>query len=172
MKRFIRNIALAILASVAFIIFSIDLSCALFPTTITEGTYDCGIILGAAVTSNQPSPVFQARLDHGIDLYQKGVVKILIFTGGVGKGDHMAESEVGATYAQDKGVPASDTLMEKTSKTTVQNLLEAKRLMEGEGMKTALIISDPLHLRRSVIIAKWLEMEVDASGTPFSRYKS
>jgi len=64
------------------------------------------------------------------------VVKILIFTGGVGKGDHMAESEVGATYAQDKGVPASDTLMEKTSKTTVQNLLEAKRLMEGEGIKT------------------------------------
>ncbi len=84
----------------------------------------------------------------------------------------MGEGEVGATYAQSKGVPASDTLMEKTSRTTVQNLREAKKLMEAEGIRTALIISDPLHLRRSVIIAEWLGMEVDASETPFSRYKS
>jgi hypothetical protein len=36
-----------------------------------RGTFDCAIILGAAIADAQPSPVFKARLDHGINLYRK-----------------------------------------------------------------------------------------------------
>ena len=45
---------------------------------------DAIMVLGAAQYNGRPSPVLQARLDHGIDLYKKGFAKTMVFTGGVG----------------------------------------------------------------------------------------
>ncbi len=168
----IRNTMLTVVISVTLMGLWLGIQILQFPTTITQGSYDCAIVLGAAVIDEQPSPVFKARLDHGIDLYHQSIVKQLIVTGGVGENDRLAEGEVGAAYAQSRGVPAADTLIEKTSKSTIQNQQEAKALMDSEGIHTALIISDPLHLRRSLTIATWLGIEADASATPFSRYRS
>ena len=75
---------------------TVGLRTLIFPTTLTAGQYDCAIVLGAAVSDSRPSPVFRARLDHGVTLYQKNIVEKLIFTGGIGAGDTQAESAVGA----------------------------------------------------------------------------
>jgi vancomycin permeability regulator SanA len=42
---------------------------------------DCAIVAGAGITEKSPSPVFTARLDHAIWLYQEGKVNSLILTG-------------------------------------------------------------------------------------------
>jgi uncharacterized SAM-binding protein YcdF (DUF218 family) len=172
MHRFWLTTMLGFVISVGLAVTSVGMQILTFPHTDYRGTFDCAIILGAAIADAQPSPVFKARLDHGINLYHTQVVKRLIFTGGVGEGEKWAEGEVGGRYAKTKGVPSSAILIERTSSTTVENLQQAKQLMAAEGLKTALIVSDPLHLRRSMLIAKWLGMEVSASATPFSRYRS
>lgn len=59
-----------------------------------DGHADVAIVLGAAVWQDKPTPVFEERIKHGINLYQRGAVEVLIFTGGVGWGDELAESEV------------------------------------------------------------------------------
>ena len=53
---------------------------------------DAAIVLGAGIKQDQPSPVFRERINHGVNLYKEGVVKKLIFTGGLCQGQTYAES--------------------------------------------------------------------------------
>lgn len=176
LKQFKKRFLLTLLGVVLAIVLNLSilgLQIWRYPVVLPDGeTYDCGIVLGAAITNTEPSPVFQARLDHGIDLYKANVIPRLIFTGGVGEGDRFSEAEVASMYAQSNDIPERSILLETTSKTTTQNLRNAKALMDRHNLTTAVIISDPLHLRRSVIIARWLGMDATASATPTTRYQS
>ena len=133
---------------------------------------DCAIVLGAAVYGARPSPVFEERIRHGIALYQTGLVAKLIFTGGCGTGSENAESEVAAAYAIQAGVPAADTFTESRSRTTQQNLAEAKLLMDAHGLRSAILVSDPLHMRRAMWMARELGIAAVSSPTPTTRYRS
>lgn len=55
-----------------------------YSNATSDGPADAAIVLGAAVWGTQVSPVFQERINHGIDLYQNHKIKKLIFTGGQG----------------------------------------------------------------------------------------
>lgn len=133
---------------------------------------DVAIVLGAAVWGDVPSPVFEERIKHSIDLYQNGIVKKLIFTGGFGEGDSFAESEAARSYALTQGVPEEAILVEAFSTVTFENLIEAQKLMEANDFKTAVLVSDPLHMYRSVDMAQDLGMDVYTSPTPTSRYRT
>ena len=143
-----------------------------FGTHRSERPSDVVIVLGAAVINDKPSPVFAARLDHAIDLHRRGIVQYLILTGGIGAGDKLAESEVGAAYATAHDVPRNRILTESVSKTTLQNLVEAKRLMKEANLHTALLVSDPLHMRRASTMLKDLGVNSESSPTPTTRYQS
>lgn len=133
---------------------------------------DCVIVLGAAVYEDKPSPVFEERIRHAINLYKDGRASKIIFTGGFGNNSKFSESEVGAKYALHAGVPEHNILVETTSHTTQQNLFNAEYLMQQNALKTAIIVSDPLHLKRALIMAKDLRISAVASATPTSRYQS
>ncbi|PHS31384.1 MAG: protein sanA-like protein [Methylophaga sp.] len=133
---------------------------------------DYAIVLGAAAYHKNPSPVFKERIDHAVSLYHQGLVAKIIFTGGYGSGAPYAESEVAKRYALRKGVENADILIETRSRSTVNNLIEAKALMDSGGFGTAIIVSDPLHLKRASIIAKNLNITAVTSPTPTSRYRS
>ena len=133
---------------------------------------DCAIVLGAATAGSEPSPVFEERIKHGITLYRDSVVKKVIFTGGFGEGASFSEGAVGAKYALAEGVPAEDVLFEEVSQTTRENLLGAKKLMDEKGLKAAVIVSDPLHLKRAQAMAKGCGINSRTSPTPTSRYRS
>lgn len=133
---------------------------------------DCAIVLGAAAYGAKPSPVFEERIRHGITLYRRGLVSKLIFTGGFGDGASHAEGEVGAAYAVREGVPLVDVFMEVKSRTTVENLKEAKTIMQAQKLDTAILVSDPLHLRRALWMARNLGIEAVTSPTPTTRYRS
>lgn len=133
---------------------------------------DVAIILGAAVRGDEPSPVFAERIRHGINLYQSGRVRYLLFTGGKGEGARFAESEVGRNQALAAGVPAAVILAEAHSHTTLQNITEAKAVMQREGLSSAIIVSDPLHLYRAGIMTRDNGIDATTSPTPSTRYRS
>jgi uncharacterized SAM-binding protein YcdF (DUF218 family) len=133
---------------------------------------DTIIVLGAAAYDARPSPVLQERLRHGIDLYRRGLAPRLIFTGGFGTGARFAESQVAERYALRHGVPARDILVETVSRTTRQNLDQAAALMRRHGMRTAIIVSDPLHMARAMRLARRIGLDARASATPTSRFRS
>ena len=133
---------------------------------------DCAIVLGAAAWHNKPSPVLQERLNHAIDLYHNGKTDFIILTGGYGKGAKHAESEVGSDYCVRMGVPEDALRVERESGNTVDNLREAKKIMKREKWNSALLVSDPWHLKRARRMASDLDLRVYVSATPSSLFKS
>lgn len=133
---------------------------------------DCVIVLGAAAWHDKPSPVLKERLNHAIELYKDGKSKFIILTGGYGKGAKHAESEVGSDYCIRMGIPKGDLRVEKESSNTLDNLREAKKIMNQEDWKSALLVSDPWHLKRARRMADDLELTVFVSATPSSKFKS
>lgn len=133
---------------------------------------DCIIVLGAAVQGGTPSPVFAERIRHGIDLYRAGYAPKLLFTGGLGEGQTHSEASVGRLIAAQQAVPECDILIEECSRTTMQNLSEARSVMRKYGLNSAIIVSDPLHMKRAMMMAAGLGIEAVSSPTPTTRYRS
>ena len=133
---------------------------------------DVAIVLGAAAYGDKPSPVFEQRIAHAVSLYKNRTVKKLLLTGGYGDGAEMSESQVARRYVLHEGVPDRDVLIEKSSRTTLENLQHAQTVMSEHGLTTALIVSDPLHMERAAWIAGDLKMDARRSPTPTSRYQS
>ncbi|MBD2295638.1 YdcF family protein [Anabaena sphaerica FACHB-251] len=164
--------ALSLVSALFLAIASIASSIYFYGNNHTHIQADAAIILGAAVWGEKPSPVFRERINHAINLYKNGYVRTLIFTGGVGSGDELAEAVVGKRYAVNKGVKAADIFMETTSRTTHQNLQNASELAAAYALKKVLIVSDPLHLKRAVLMARNLGLDAQPSPTPTTRYQS
>lgn len=133
---------------------------------------DAAIVLGAAVVRDLPSPVFRERLNHAIQLYQSGTVQKLIFTGGVGNRDELAEGEVARNYAISLGVDPADILLETKSTSTYENLRNAQTVALENGLETFLIVSTPNHMRRALAIAADLNMVAYSSPTRTIRWIS
>ena len=137
----------------------------------SDAPADAAVVLGAAVWGSEVSPVFRERINHGIDLYRNGKVRKLIFTGGQGNAGELTESASARRYALRLGVPAADILIEEKSHTTYENILYAKELADAQGVRKVLIVSDPLHMKRAVTMARDAGLEADPSPTPSSRYQ-
>lgn len=133
---------------------------------------DVAVVLGAGTYDGEVSPVYQERINHGIWLYENGYVEKLILTGGYGEVSSVSDAAAAGRYAVLAGVPETDILIEERSTITQENLLYAKELMDEAGYETALIVSDPLHMKRAMLLAKDTGLEAYSSPTPTSRYKS
>ena len=143
-----------------------------FSLTSSYAPADAAVVLGATVYRNRPSPVFRERINHAIDLYRQGIVENIIFTGGLAGNDELAESEAARAYALAQGVSAEHIFIETESDNTCLNLLGAKQIIEKNGMDQVLLVSDPLHMRRTMWLAESIGLKALSSPTPTSRYQS
>ena len=114
---------------------------------------DVIVVMGAAVWNGRPSPVFRSRLDHAAALYKEGFASKVITTGGRASPAGASDSAVARDYLVRQGVAALDIFIDETSASSVENLRNAHRLMEEQGLVRAIIVSDPYHMRRSLAIA-------------------
>lgn len=133
---------------------------------------DVAIVLGAGATDAGVSPVYRERINHGIWLYENGYVDYLILTGGVGEGNTHSDAYVAKQYALSMAVPENAILIEETSVITEQNLESAKKLMDANSLSTAIIVSDPLHMKRAMLMAKDYGIVACSSPTPTTMYRS
>lgn len=133
---------------------------------------DAAIVLGAASWGDKPSPVFRERINYAVRLYKSGMVKKILFTGARDSEDEPPASAVAKRYAADQGVPEADCLEEARSRTTEENLYYARELARGNGLATFLVVSDPLHMKRAMTLARDLGMDARPAPTPTTRYRS
>ncbi|YAR63487.1 YdcF family protein [Bacillus cytotoxicus] len=122
--------------------------------------------------NGKPSPVFRERINHAISLYQNGNIKKIIFTGGTKFEAELEEARTAKAYALKRNVKDEDILIETKSRFTEDNLKNAKQVGMEHGLQTYTIVSDPLHMKRAMQIAKHIGMDAYASPTPTSAYKS
>lgn len=134
---------------------------------------DAAIVLGCAVENGEPTPVFRERINHAIRLYHDGYVKYLIFTGGVGEDDDISEAMAAKKYAVDIWhVPEDCVFIEEKSHITEENLKYAREIMEENNLESALLVSDPLHMKRAMLMAKDYGVNAYSSPTTTSLYQN
>lgn len=133
---------------------------------------DVAIVLGAATPGEEVSPVYRERINHGVWLYENGYVDYLILTGGVGEGNEKSDAYVAKQYAIERGIPDLAILIEEQSTITEENLEYAKVIMQEHSLGTAIIVSDPLHMKRAMLMAEDYGINACSSPTPTTMYRS
>jgi len=133
---------------------------------------DVALVLGAGIHEGELSPVFRERVNHGIYLVENNQADYLLLTGGFSEGEKISDSRAAANYAQEMGVDSSKILLEEKSEFTYYNVVYAKEIMEANGLETALVVSDPLHIKRGVSICEQVGIASYPSPTPTSMYQS
>jgi uncharacterized SAM-binding protein YcdF (DUF218 family) len=110
---------------------------------------DAIVVLGSSVSpSGLLSPESQRRTNHGIELYQKGLAPILVFLGGGSPGGP-AEADVRAEQARLHGISGAAILTETRAKTTRDEAVRVKVLLESRGARSVLLVTNAGHLARA-----------------------
>jgi uncharacterized SAM-binding protein YcdF (DUF218 family) len=109
---------------------------------------DVIVVLGAAEYAGKPSPVFKARLDHALSLYQRGLAPLMIVTGGHGGDAVHTEGTVGRDYLRANGVPEEKLIAETTSDDTSDSAERVANIMRANNLKSCVAVSDGYHLYR------------------------
>jgi len=114
---------------------------------------DVILVLGSAVWPNeQPSPSLRARTERAIELYQQGYAPYLLLSGGLGRYPP-EEAEVMRRLAVEAGIPQEALILDKEAHSTWESMEQAREILEQEGWETAIIVSDPFHIERSLLMA-------------------
>lgn len=171
MKRILKWAALLLAALTLYSLFC-AISIVRYAERDESAPADCIIVLGAGTDGKMPSPVFRERLHHTVTLYQEGYSDIILLTGGYSPGNEHSDAWIAGAYLQSLGIPEDAVLLEERSTITQENLRFAKEIMENENLSTCILVSDPLHMKRSMMMAKDYEIEAFSSPTPTTRYQS
>ena len=115
---------------------------------------DAIIVLGAAEYRGKPSPVLEARLNHALFLYLKGMAPRVITTGGAGGDPVFTEGSVGRNYLAGRGIPPEAIVVEREGGSTAQSVAAVVEIMRRMNLKSAIVVSDGYHIFR---VKKMLE---------------
>lgn len=115
---------------------------------------DAIVVLGAAQYNGRPSPVLQARLRHGLELYRQHVAPVIVVTGGRQAGDNYTEATTGYNWLRAHGVPDSAIRQEVKGHNTYESLAAVAGFGKGQGMHTVVLVSDNYHAARLAAIAR------------------
>lgn len=125
---------------------------------------DAIVVLGAAQYNGRPSAILKARLEHAIDLYDAGIARYLVVTGGKAEGDRTTEAASARDFALSRGVPASAILVEDRGRTTLESLQATAGILRDHQLSTAVFVSDRGHMLRVLRIAR--DQGIVAYGSP------
>lgn len=108
---------------------------------------DAIVVFGAAEYAGRPSPVFRARLDHALSLYQRGLAPIIITTG-ASRDPRFSEGRVGHDYLRQQGIAERHLIAETQSGNTAKSAERVGAILRANGMKTCIAVSDGYHIFR------------------------
>lgn len=125
---------------------------------------DVILVLGAAEYRGKPSPVLQARLNHALILYLRGLAPYILTTGGSGGDPVFTEAEVGRGYLTRHGVPSEAILVERAGSTTGESIARSVEIMRRMNLRSCIVVSDGYHIFR---VKRMLEKQgIQVYGSP------
>lgn len=123
-------------------------------------TVDVGIVLGASMWGDHPSPGLQERLQQALQDYKDGRFRYFLLTGGLDRPEYQyTEAEGMANYLEANGVSRDKMFLENRATSTYENLKFSQDIMKEQGLKSAVIITHTYHGNRAFEIAKTLGYE-------------
>jgi len=129
---------------------------------------DVIIVLGGGVvkeTRSLPWSV-QERARKGIELYRENYADNMILAGGLVAGASYTESEIMRAYVELLGVAPGDIFEENASRSTYENAVYSKFIMEEKNWRTALLVTSDYHTERACQVFKKLDINVICLAAP------
>ncbi|HXW93845.1 MAG TPA: YdcF family protein [Terriglobales bacterium] len=130
---------------------------------------DAIVVFGAAEYAGRPSPVFRARLDHALDLFERGLAPVIITTGGAAADPQFSEGGVGHDYLMRRGVPDSSLIAETQGSDTAQSAERVAVIMRANHMRSCVAVSDAYHVFRIRKLLEHQGVQVYVAPRPDSR---
>jgi uncharacterized SAM-binding protein YcdF (DUF218 family) len=167
-----RPVSLAILAVAGALILFLGITGSRIVRAASESPSrkaDVIVVFGAAQYAGRPSPVYRARLDHGFELFAKGMAPLVITTGGAGQDPEFSEGGVGRDYLLHLGVPEQALIAETQGSDTAQSAERIANIMRANGMRRCIAVSDAYHVFRIRALLEREGVGVEVAPRPESR---
>ncbi len=111
-----------------------------------------------AWADGRPSSCNKRRAAAAVRAFNEGLAGHVIFTGGPTKNE-VPEAWAMAEHARTLGLPDEAITLETRSRHTVTNLSESKGIMKRSGFRTAILVSEAMHLVWAKQLADFYKMK-------------
>jgi vancomycin permeability regulator SanA len=109
---------------------------------------DVAVVLGNEVRADgTPHPRLAARLDAALALYDSGVVKNVIVSGGIGKSG-FDEAAVMKSYLAGRGIPADRIVADSLGVTTAATATNTAAILRQRRWSSVVVVSQYFHIPR------------------------
>ena len=139
----------------------------------TRRDFDFIIIHGSGlIRGREVSKLLSDRIDKAIEVYARcSSPPILIPSGGKGNDEEISEAEAMEQYLISKGIPTEHIIREDRSKTTRENLLFSKEIIDKrEDPKYCALVTSNYHVYRALSICREIGLKCTGIGAHVALY--
>ena len=130
---------------------------------------DVIIVLGAGLDhTGRPGYALARRSIHAAELWHEGYAPLIICTGGISETQTRSEAAGCQQVLERRGVPASAILLEEASRSTEENAIYSREIMQANNLESILLVSDSFHMFRARYIFNHYGM-TDIALSPIPR---
>jgi uncharacterized SAM-binding protein YcdF (DUF218 family) len=135
---------------------------------------DFVVVLGSGLLGGgRVPPLLAGRLDRGVAVFSRLAGEpLLIMSGGKGSDEQVPEAAAMASYVVSRGFPADQVVQEDKSRTTEENLVYSKAIMERlrpDGYR-CIIVTSNFHVFRAAMIARRTGVHGQVTGARTAGY--
>ncbi|MFJ4186479.1 YdcF family protein [Kitasatospora sp. NPDC089509] len=137
---------------------------------------DFVVVLGSGlIDGERVPPLLASRLNRGREVYEaqaaRGNPPVLITSGGQGPDEKLPESHAMADYLVERGFPDEHLVREDRSRTTEENLLFSRAIMEqAKPDYRCVVVTNNFHAFRAALTARKTGVNGHVFGSPTARY--
>ncbi len=106
------------------------------------------------------------RLHHALALYRGGRAPLIVVSGGAAEG-RLPEAEVMSRLLREYGVPETAILREPNSRTTRENGVNTRELLESRGLSRIILVTSAYHMDRALGVFRRLGVNATPSATDY-----
>ena len=162
---------------VSFLFVSYVIYAIIYGRLATGRRADFVIVLGSGLMDGgRVPPLLASRLDRGRAVYEAIAARgadgpVLIVSGGKGSDERVSEAAAMAAYLTERGFPADRIAREDQSRSTEENLLFSKAIMDRSRPDSrCVIVTSNYHVFRAAIIARRVGVDGQVTGAPTAGY--
>jgi uncharacterized SAM-binding protein YcdF (DUF218 family) len=162
---------------VSFLFVSYVIYAIIYGRLATGRRADFVIVLGSGLMDGgRVPPLLASRLDRGRAVYEAIAARgadgpVLIVSGGKGSDERVSEAAAMAAYLTERGFPEGRIAREDRSRSTEENLLFSKAIMDrSRPGSRCVIVTSNYHVFRAAIIARRVGVNGQVTGAPTAGY--
>jgi uncharacterized SAM-binding protein YcdF (DUF218 family) len=172
------TVANLVFGYVSFLLVSYICYAFVYGLVARTGGADFVIVLGAGLRPDGGvPPLLASRLERGrevwaaLDRQAADFPPMLILSGGKGDDERRSEASAMAAYLVERGFPADRLLLEDQSRTTEENLVLSKAIIDDirPGARVTVVTSD-FHAFRAALLARRLGIRGQVTGARVAGY--